>query len=54
MVIGGASAISGMGERIARDLRRECEVDSEINVRTSSVGWKGAYLGMKAITKLHI
>lgn len=51
ILIGGGSVISGLKERIERDLKRECPTGSVINVRVGRGGAKGAFLGMQNIGK---
>lgn len=51
--VGGSAVIKGLKERVIRDLRRECPVDLDINVNVTQDGWKGAYLAMKNIARMH-
>ena len=38
LIVGGASKITGLKERLQRDLRRECPVEMEINVKIGKGG----------------
>jgi len=51
VIVGGGSVISGLKERMERDLKRECPVDSKIHVRIGKGGARGAFFGMQYIGK---
>ena len=51
VVVGGASVIPGLKERLTRDLIREGPCDGEVGVRIGRGGSKGAFLGMQYIGK---
>jgi actin-related protein 5 len=51
IIIGGASKVPGLKERVERDLRRECPVELDIKVKIGKGGSEGAFLAMQNISK---
>ncbi len=51
VVVGGASKVPGLKERLERDLRRECPVEMDIKVKIGKGGYEGAFLAMQHISR---
>jgi actin-related protein len=47
--VGGGAVVTGLKERLERDLKRECPVGSHIKVKVGKGEAKGAFLGMQYI-----
>jgi actin-related protein 5 len=50
-VVGGGARVSGLKERLERDLKRESPTGETIRVNIGKAGAEGAFLGMQYIAK---